>query len=83
MHKYNMESPSAEVDDLNLEFARQLYERCVERYGEDHEQTRLSARYISDLEARDCPVPGLHSLTVSALSSLRAQQDPEGSHRSA
>jgi len=67
-----MESPSAAANDLNLEFARQVYDRCVERYGEDHVQTRLSARYVSQLENRDCLVPDPHSLAAPALSSLHA-----------
>ena len=32
--------------DLKLEFARQLYEACRERHGEDHEQTRLFLNYM-------------------------------------
>jgi hypothetical protein len=58
---YNIESPSAAVDDLNLQLARQLYDRCMELYGEDHEETRLLARYKSQMENRDLPVPVLHS----------------------
>jgi hypothetical protein len=58
---YNMENPSAGVDDLNLQLARQLYDRCMELYGEDHEETRLLGRYKSQLENRDCPVHVLHS----------------------
>jgi hypothetical protein len=36
--------------DLKLQFARQLYEACRERHGEDHEQTRLFLRYMQSFE---------------------------------
>ena len=36
--------------DLKLQFARQLYEACRERHGEDHEQTRLFLRYLQSFE---------------------------------
>jgi hypothetical protein len=36
--------------DLKLQFARQLYEACRERHGEDHEQTRLFLRYLHSFE---------------------------------
>jgi hypothetical protein len=39
--------------DQILEFARQLYERCVEQYGENHQQTRMMVEYISGLEVLD------------------------------
>ena len=38
--------------DLRLQFARQLYDMCLERHGEDHEETRLVLKYISGLERR-------------------------------
>jgi hypothetical protein len=38
---------------LELEFARQLRETCLERHGRDHEQTRLVLGYTSALEDRD------------------------------
>jgi hypothetical protein len=43
-------------ENLRLQFARQLYERCLEERGEDHEETLLVSRYISDLESlkRSC-----------------------------
>lgn len=40
----------AAVEDLKLQFARQLYERALERHGEDHEKTRLLSKYIAYLE---------------------------------
>jgi hypothetical protein len=39
-----------QIAALQLQFARQLYDRCLERHGEDHEQTRLVSDYISTLE---------------------------------
>jgi hypothetical protein len=57
--QYNMENQSAGVDDPNLQLARQLYDRSMELYGEDHEQTRLLARYKSQMENRGVPMPGL------------------------
>lgn len=44
------EIPAAE--DPRLLFARQLYERCLERHGPDHDETRLVAQYMADLECR-------------------------------
>jgi|HubBroStandDraft_5_1064220.scaffolds.fasta_scaffold662849_2 hypothetical protein len=44
--------PEDKTDSLDLQFARQLYERFLERYGEDHEQTRLVLGHISALENR-------------------------------
>ena len=46
---------TAYVEDAALQFARQLYERCVELRGKDHEQAVLLFRYISALEDRDAP----------------------------
>jgi hypothetical protein len=36
--------------DLKLQFARQLYEACRERHGEDHDQTRLFLSYLHSFE---------------------------------
>jgi hypothetical protein len=49
-HDYNMETLGAVIDDVNLQFARQLYEGCLERYGEDHQQTRLMLQYVASFE---------------------------------
>ena len=43
---------AAVESDLRVEFARQLYDKCLERDGEDHEQTRIAREYVSDLESR-------------------------------
>lgn len=45
--------PDNQIAALRLQFARQLYDRCLERHGENHEQTRLVLDYISALENRD------------------------------
>jgi hypothetical protein len=45
--------PYNQTAALRLQFARQLYDRCLERHGRDHEQTRLVLDYISVLENRD------------------------------
>lgn len=50
---YNMPEETPAVEGLNLQFIRQLYETCLERYGEDHEQTRLLSKYISYLENQE------------------------------
>ena len=42
-----MSAPSTANEDLKLQFARQLYEGCLERHGEDHEQTRLILQYVA------------------------------------
>ena len=45
--------PDHQIAALQLQFARQLYDRCLERHGRDHEQTRLVLDYISVLESRN------------------------------
>jgi hypothetical protein len=42
--------PDNPTPGLQLQFARQLYDRCRERHGEDHEQTRLIQDYLSALQ---------------------------------
>jgi hypothetical protein len=49
-----MQDGIEDKEDVRLQFARQLYERCLEQRGEDHEETRLVSRYISDLESLKC-----------------------------
>jgi hypothetical protein len=44
--------PDNQIATLKLEFARQLYDRSLERHGQDHEHTRLLLDYISALESR-------------------------------
>jgi hypothetical protein len=34
-----------------IQFARQLSDACLERYGKDHEQTRLASKYLEGLTA--------------------------------
>jgi hypothetical protein len=41
-----------EEEDVRLQFARQLYDMCLERHGEDHEETRLVLKHMSKLESR-------------------------------
>jgi hypothetical protein len=58
-------------------FARQLYDRCVERLGLEHEETRLVARYMSDLECRDvCKAdpPSRSPLRSQLLNTLFARE---------
>jgi hypothetical protein len=38
--------------DLHLEFALQIYDHFLERYGENHEQTRIVYNYVRSLESR-------------------------------
>lgn len=45
--------PDNQIAALKLQFARQLYDKCLERHGKHHEQTRIMSRYISALENRD------------------------------
>jgi hypothetical protein len=42
--------PDNQIAALKLQFARQLYDRSLERHGQDHEHTRLLLDYISALE---------------------------------
>jgi|HubBroStandDraft_4_1064222.scaffolds.fasta_scaffold4626455_1 hypothetical protein len=39
--------------ELILQFARQLYDACLGRHGEDHEQTHLALGYMHRLEKTD------------------------------
>ncbi|HUA85257.1 MAG TPA: hypothetical protein VMB85_15445 [Bryobacteraceae bacterium] len=41
------------VENVKLQFARQLYETSLERHGPDHEQTRSLREYIAELEKRE------------------------------
>jgi hypothetical protein len=43
---------AAVEEDVRLQFARQLYDMCLERHGEDHEETRLVLKHIANLENR-------------------------------
>jgi hypothetical protein len=56
-----MQREMAPSEDPRLLFARQLYDRCLERLGPEHEETRLVARYMSDLEFRDLDQAVRHS----------------------
>jgi hypothetical protein len=38
-------------EDPRLQFACQLYAKCLERHGEEHEETRLVQELIARLEA--------------------------------
>jgi hypothetical protein len=40
----------ASVEDVSLQFARQLYEDCLQRHGADHQQTQLLSDYLSSFE---------------------------------
>lgn len=42
-------------EDARLQFARQLYDVCLERHGEDHDETQLILKHISKLESRVSP----------------------------
>lgn len=44
-----MQDPIA-GEDAKLQLARQIYERCREQYGEDHEQTRFMQQYVATIE---------------------------------
>lgn len=46
----SMPEQIAEVEDVKLQFARQLYDECLERHGEDHQETRLLWEYIFNFE---------------------------------
>jgi hypothetical protein len=45
--------PDNRIAALQLQFARQLHDWCLERHGENHEQTRLVLDHIAALERRD------------------------------
>ncbi len=48
-------------EDPRLQFARLIHGRCLERLGPEHEETRLVAQYMSDLERRDVATSDSHS----------------------
>ena len=62
--------PDNQIATLKLEFARQLYDRSLERHGQDHEHTRLLLDYISALEHR-------HSLASQARENRRTPRLPD------
>jgi hypothetical protein len=47
---YSMPEQIAGLEDVKLQFARQLYDDCLERHGEDHQETRLLFEYIANFE---------------------------------
>jgi hypothetical protein len=47
---YSMPEQIAGLEDVKLQFARQLYDDCLERHGEDHQETRLLSEYISNFD---------------------------------
>ena len=49
---YSMTVQIAADEDMELQFARQLYDRCVELHGRDHLQTRLLLQYVATFEKR-------------------------------
>ncbi len=49
--------PDKQTAALKLQFAYQLYDRCLERHGKNHEQTRIVMHYISALEKRESSAP--------------------------
>jgi hypothetical protein len=71
------------AEDVELQFARQLYERCLEVHGEGHEQTELVGRYIAALKDRDSRrrgLPCLRETTFVPLPSTQVKQ-PQKSRR--
>ena len=47
-----MQDQIAAAEDWSLKFARQFYDSCLERLGEDHAQTRGLLEYMASLECR-------------------------------
>jgi hypothetical protein len=52
MHFYGVQDQMSRVEDVRLQFARQLYARCLEQYGKHHPESRLVAKYIASLEGQ-------------------------------
>lgn len=44
--------PDGRITAVEVQFARQLYHSCRERYGEENPQTRLVWSYLSSLDHR-------------------------------
>jgi hypothetical protein len=53
------------AENANPEFARRLYESCLELHGKDHKETRLLRQYIADLEGRDSQMSGVPELEAT------------------
>jgi hypothetical protein len=51
MHLTVVPHPDEPFEDARLQFALQLYEDCLEKFGADHAETRLMARYIAICES--------------------------------
>jgi len=47
---YGMPEEIAGLEDVKLQFARQLYDDCLERHGEDHQETLLLFDYLSSFD---------------------------------
>jgi hypothetical protein len=58
MHFYGVQDQMSRVEDIRLQFARQLYARCLEQYGKSHPESRLVAKYIASLEGQGSPKAG-------------------------
>lgn len=50
---YPTVTPFNQSESPELQFARQLYDSCLEGRGPDHEQTRLVRDHMVALESRD------------------------------
>ena len=48
---------NAVVDEAKLQFAGELYDRCLERYGEDHYRTRLAVACLGRARGLELNAP--------------------------
>jgi len=51
------EVQNAVVDEAKLQFAGELYDRCRERYGEDHYRTRLAVACLGRAKGIELSAP--------------------------
>ena len=68
-------APDDQIAGLKLQFAHQLYDKCLERYGESHEQTLLVLDYMSALLAKPKHNDQVLFLTVPVSGSATLQRD--------
>lgn len=64
----------ARITAVEVQFARQLYDSCRERYGEDNPQTRLVLNYLAALDHRSGTQGMSGRLTRSETDTTKGEQ---------
>jgi hypothetical protein len=58
------EIQNAVVDEAKLQFAGELYDRCLEQYGEDHYRTRLASACLGRARGIELSEPACEDAVV-------------------